>query len=144
MRPIKQHSLRASGEHVGGSRKSVPAIWSPSASRSARARRSWQERQEKKEKKDKIVKKEKKGKKKKVFLFSILALLVLVLSGLGYYFSTTTGPQVTVDKLVTAIEQKDYREVASILSSDKDKWTKEEAQGLLDYMTAQKIDVITN
>jgi len=96
----------------------------------------------KKEKKDEIVKKEKKGKKKKVFLFSILALLVLALSGLGYYFSTTTGPQVTVDKLVTAIEQKDYREVASILSSDKDKWTKEEAQGLLDYMTAQKIDVI--
>ena len=84
----------------------------------------------------------KKVKKKKVFLFSILALLVLALSGLGYYFSTTTGPQVTVDKLVTAIEQKDYREVASILSSDKDKWTKEEAQGLLDYMTAQKIDVI--
>ena len=90
-----------------------------------------------KKKKEKKVKKEKKGKKKKVFLFSILAL-----SGLGYYFSTTTGPQVTVDKLVTAIEQKDYREVASILSSDKDKWTKEEAQGLLDYMTAQKIDVI--
>ena len=95
-----------------------------------------------KKKKEKKVKKEKKGKKKKVFFFSILALLVLALSGLGYYFSTTTGPQVTVDKLVTAIEQKDYREVASILSSDKDKWTKEEAQGLLDYMTAQKIDVI--
>lgn len=94
-----------------------------------------------KKKKEKKVKKEKKGKRKKVF-FSILALLVLVLSGLGYYFSTTTGPQVTVDKLVTAIEQKDYREVASILSNDKDKWTKEEAQGLLDYMTAQKIDVI--
>ena len=94
-----------------------------------------------KKKKEKKVKKEKKGKKKKVF-FSILALLVLALSGLGYYFSTTTGPQVTVDKLVTAIEQKDYREVASILSSDKDKWTKEEAQALLDYMTAQKIDVI--
>ena len=89
----------------------------------------------------KKVKKEKKGKKKKVF-FSILALLVLALSGLGYYFSSTTGPQVTVDKLVTAIEQKDYREVASILSTDKDKWTKEEAQGLLDYMTSQKIDVI--
>ena len=90
----------------------------------------------------KKVKKEKKGKKKKVFFFSMLALLVLVLSGLGYYFSSTTGPQVTVDKLVTAIEQKDYREVASILSTDKDKWTKEEAQGLLDYMTSQKIDVI--
>jgi len=96
----------------------------------------------KKEKKVKKVKKEKKGKKKKVFFFSILTLLVLTLSGLGYYFSSTTGPQVTVDKLVTAIEQKDYREVASILSNDKDKWTKEEAQGLLDYMTAQKIDVI--
>lgn len=95
-----------------------------------------------KKKKEKKVKKEKKGKKKKVFLFSILALLVLVLSGLGYYFSSTTGPQVTVDKLVTAIEHKDYREVASILSSDKDKWTKEEAQSLLDYMTSQKIDVI--
>lgn len=93
-----------------------------------------------KNKKEKKVKKEKKGKKKKVFFFSMLALLVL--SGLGYYFSSTTGPQVTVDKLVTAIEQKDYREVASILSSDKDKWTKEEAQGLLDYMTSQKIDVI--
>lgn len=92
--------------------------------------------------KKKKVKKEKKGKKKKVFFFSILALLVLALSGLGYYFSSTTGPQVTVDKLVTAIEQKDYRKVASILSNDKDKWTKEEAQGLLDYMTAQKIDVI--
>ncbi|AGY39579.1 hypothetical protein ACVRY5_02700 [Streptococcus ilei] len=61
-----------------------------------------------KEKKEKKVKKEKKGKKKKVFFFSILALLVLALSGLGYYFSSTTGPQVTVDKLVTAIEQKDY------------------------------------
>ena len=96
----------------------------------------------KKEKKVKKVKKEKKGKKKKVFFFSILTLLVLTLSGLGYYFSSSTGPQVTVDKLVTAIEQKDYREVASILSKDKDKWTKEEAQGLLDYMTAQKIDVI--
>ena len=95
-----------------------------------------------KKKKEKKVKKEKKGKKKKVFFFSMLALLVLALSGLGYYFSSTTGPQVTVDKLVTAIEQKDYREVASILSSDKDKWTKEEAQGLLDYMTSQKIDVI--
>ena len=92
--------------------------------------------------KKKKVKKEKKGKKKKVFFLSILTLLVLTLSGLGYYFSSTTGPQVTVDKLVTAIEQKDYREVASILSNDKDKWTKEEAQGLLDYMTAQKIDVI--
>ena len=91
-----------------------------------------------KKKKEKKVKKE----KKKVFFFSILTLLVLTLSGLGYYFSSTTGPQVTVDKLVTAIEQKDYREVASILSNDKDKWTKEEAQGLLDYMTAQKIDVI--
>ena len=91
---------------------------------------------------EEAVKKEKKGKKKKVFFFSILALLVLALSGLGYYFSSTTGPQVTVDKLVTAIEQKDYREVASILSTDKDKWTKEEAQGLLDYMTSQKIDVI--
>lgn len=90
----------------------------------------------------KKVKKEKKGKKKKVFLFSLLALLVLILSGLGFYFSSTTGPQVTVDKLVTAIEHKDYREVASILSSDKDKWTKEEAQSLLDYMTSQKIDVI--
>ena len=90
----------------------------------------------------KKVKKEKKGKKKKAFLFSLLALLVLILSGLGFYFSSTTGPQVTVDKLVTAIEQKDYREVASILSSDKDKWTKEEAQSLLDYMTSQKIDVI--
>ena len=95
-----------------------------------------------KKKKEKKVKKEKNGKKKKVFFFSILTLLVLTLSGLGYYFSSTTGPQVTVDKLVTAIEQKDYREVASILSNDKDKWTKEEAQGLLDYMTAQKIDVI--
>ena len=92
-----------------------------------------------KKKKEKQVKK---GKKKKVFFFSILALLVLTLSGLGFYFSSTTGPQVTVDKLVTAIEHKDYREVASILSSDKDKWTKEEAQGLLDYMSAQKIDVI--
>lgn len=90
----------------------------------------------------KKVKKEKKGKKKKVFFFSLLALLVLILSGLGFYFSSTTGPQVTVDKLVTAIEQKDYRKVASILSSDKDKWTKEEAQSLLDYMTSQKIDVI--
>ena len=90
----------------------------------------------------KKVKKEKKGKKKKVFLFSLLALLILILSGLGFYFSSTTGPQVTVDKLVTAIEQKDYRKVASILSSDKDKWTKEEAQSLLDYMTSQKIDVI--
>ena len=90
----------------------------------------------------KKVKKEKKGKKKKVFLFSLLALLVLILSGLGFYFLSTTGPQVTVDKLVTAIEQKDYRKVASILSSDKDKWTKEEAQSLLDYMTSQKIDVI--
>ena len=92
-----------------------------------------------KQKKEKQVKK---GKKKKVFFFSILALLVLTLSGLGFYFSSTTGPQVTVDKLVTAIEHKDYREVASILSSDKDKWTKEEAQSLLDYMTSQKIDVI--
>lgn len=92
-----------------------------------------------KKKKEKQVKK---GKKKKVFFFSILALLVLILSGLGYYFSSTTGPQVTVDKLVTAIEHKDYREVASILSSDKDKWTKEEAQSLLEYMTSQKIDVI--
>lgn len=92
-----------------------------------------------KKKKEKQVKK---GKKKKVFFFSILALLVLTLSGLGYYFSSTTGPQVTVDKLVTAIEHKDYREVASILSSEKDKWTKEEAQSLLDYMTSQKIDVI--
>ena len=95
-----------------------------------------------KKSKKKKVKKEKKGKKKKVFFFSILALLVLTLSGLGFYFSSTTGPQVTVDKLVTAIEHKDYREVASILSSDKDKWTKEEAQSLLDYMTSQKIDVI--
>lgn len=94
------------------------------------------------EQEDSVKKGKKKDKKKKVFLFSLLALLVLILSGLGYYFSSTTGPQVTVDKLVTAIEHKDYREVASILSSEKDKWTKEEAQSLLDYMTSQKIDVI--
>ena len=94
------------------------------------------------EQEDSVKKGKKKDKKKKVFLFSLLGLLVLILSGLGYYFSSTTGPQVTVDKLVTAIEHKDYREVASILSSDKDKWTKEEAQSLLEYMTSQKIDVI--
>ncbi|MFQ6810498.1 MAG: hypothetical protein ACLRSL_05390 [Streptococcus sp.] len=92
----------------------------------------------KKDKKKKV--KKRKGQEKKVFFFSIwLCWSWLVWTRL--LLLDNYGPQVTVDKLVTAIEQG-LPEVASILSSDKDKWTKEEAQSLLDYMTAQKIDVI--
>lgn len=85
----------------------------------------------------------KKLSKKKIGIISALAVLVIALVAAFFYFQSTTRVEVTADKFIKAVDTKDYREAAGLLSTDNDKWTKDEAESLITSMEDQGVDIGT-
>ena len=85
----------------------------------------------------------KKGSKKKIGIIAALILLVIALVATFFYFQFTTRVEVTADQFIKAVDTKDYREAADLLSTDSDKWTKDEAESFITSMEDQGIDIAT-
>ena len=85
----------------------------------------------------------KKLSKKKIGIISSLAVLVIALVAAFFYFQSTTRVEVTADKFIKAVDTKDYREAADLLSTDNDKWTKDEAESFITSMEDQGVDIGT-
>lgn len=85
----------------------------------------------------------KKLSKKKIGIISVLAVLVIALVAAFFYFQSTTRVEVTADKFIKAVDTKDYREAADLLSTENDKWTKDEAESLITSMEDQGVDIGT-
>ena len=85
----------------------------------------------------------KKGSKKKIGIIAALILLVIALVATFFYFQFTTRVEVTADQFIKAFDTKDYREAADLLSTDSDKWTKDEAESFITSMEDQGIDIGT-
>ena len=85
----------------------------------------------------------KKLSKKKIGIISALAVLVIALVAAFFYFQSTTRVEVTADKFIKAVDTKDYREAADLLSTDNDKWTKDEAESFITSMEDQGVDIGT-
>ena len=85
----------------------------------------------------------KKLSKKKIGIISAIAVLVIALVAAFFYFQSTTRVEVTADKFIKAVDTKDYREAADLLSTDNDKWTKDEAESLITSMEDQGVDIGT-
>ena len=85
----------------------------------------------------------KKGSKKKIGIISAIAVLVVALVAIFFYFQSTTRVEVTADKFIKAVDTKDYREAADLLSTDTDKWTKDEAESFITSMEDQGVDIGT-
>ena len=85
----------------------------------------------------------KKLSKKKIGIISAIAVLVIALVSAFFYFQSTTRVEVTADKFIKAVDTKDYREAADLLSTDNDKWTKDEAESLITSMEDQGVDIGT-
>ena len=74
---------------------------------------------------------------KKIGIISAIAVLVIALVAAFFYFQSTTRVEVTADKFIKAVDTKDYREAADLLSTDNDKWTKDEAESFITSMEDQ-------
>lgn len=85
----------------------------------------------------------KKLSKKKIGIISAIAVLVIALVAAFFYFQSTTRVEVTADKFIKAVDTKDYREAADLLSTDNDKWTKDEAESFITSMEDQGVDIGT-
>lgn len=85
----------------------------------------------------------KKASKKKIVILSAIAVLVVALVATFFYFQSTTRVEVTADKFIKAVDTKDYREAADLLSTDTDKWTKDEAESFITSMEDQGVDIST-
>lgn len=85
----------------------------------------------------------KKLSKKKIGIISAIAVLVIALVAAFFYFPSTTRVEVTADKFIKAVDTKDYREAADLLSTDNDKWTKDEAESFITSMEDQGVDIGT-
>ena len=85
----------------------------------------------------------KKGSKKKIGIIAALILLVIALVATFFYFQSTTRVEVTADQFIKAVDTKDYREAADLLSTDSDKWTKDEAESFITSMEDQGVDIGT-
>ena len=85
----------------------------------------------------------KKVSKKKIGIISAIAVLVIALVATFFYFQSTTRVEVTADKFIKAVDTKDYREAADLLSTDNDKWTKDEAESFITSMEDQGVDIGT-
>ena len=83
----------------------------------------------------------KKLSKKKIWIISAVSVLVIALVAAFMYFRSTTSVEVTADKFIKAVDTKDYREAAELLSSGSDKWTKDEAESFITSMADQGIDI---
>ena len=79
----------------------------------------------------------KKLSKKKIGIISAIAVLVIALVAAFFYFQSTTRVEVTADKFIKAVDTSDHREAADLLSTDNDKWTKDEAESLITSMEDQ-------
>ena len=86
---------------------------------------------------------EKKLSKKKIGIISAISVLVIALVAAFFYFQSTTRVEVTADKFIKAVDTKDYREAADLLSTDNDKWTKDEAESFITSMEDQGVDIGT-
>ena len=89
------------------------------------------------------TKSSKKLSKKKIGIISAIAVLVIALVAAFFYFQSTTRVEVTADKFIKAVDTKDYREAADLLSTDNDKWTKDEAESFITSMEDQGVDIGT-
>ena len=96
-----------------------------------------------KKQKDPKTKGGKKLSKKKIGIISAIAVLVIALVAAFFYFQSTTRVEVTADKFIKAVDTKDYREAADLLSTENDKWTKDEAESLITSMEDQGVDIGT-
>ena len=96
-----------------------------------------------KKQKDPKTKGGKKLSKKKIGIISAIAVLVIALVAAFFYFQSTTRVEVTADKFIKAVDTKDYREAADLLSTDNDKWTKDEAESFITSMEDQGVDIGT-
>ena len=85
----------------------------------------------------------KKVSKKKIGIISAIAVIVVALVAAFFYFQSTTRVEVTADKFIKAVDTKDYREAADLLSTDNDKWTKDEAESFITSMEDQGVDIGT-
>lgn len=85
----------------------------------------------------------KKLSKKKIGIISAIAVLVIALVAAFFYFQSTTRVEVTADKFIKAVDTKDYREAADLLSTDNDKWTKDEAESFITSMEDQGVNIGT-
>ncbi|WP_173018853.1 TcaA second domain-containing protein [Streptococcus parasanguinis] len=85
----------------------------------------------------------KKLSKKKIGIISAIAVLVIAMVAAFFYFQSTTRVEVTADKFIKAVDTKDYREAADLLSTDNDKWTKDEAESFITSMEDQGVDIGT-
>lgn len=85
----------------------------------------------------------KKLSKKKIGIISAISVLVIALVAAFFYFQSTTRVEVTADKFIKAVDTKDYREAADLLSTDNDKWTKDEAEIFITSMEDQGVDIGT-
>lgn len=80
-----------------------------------------------------------KAKKRKIIFGSLAAVLVLGL-GAGYvYLSSITGPEVAKEAFIESLASKDYSKVAQQLSTKTEKWTAEEAEAFVTYLTDKGI-----
>lgn len=69
---------------------------------------------------------------------------LLLLAGLGfayYHFDQVTGPEVATDQFVQAVDSNDFDQVAQLLSTKENKWTKEETKGFLAYLEANDVNI---
>lgn len=90
-----------------------------------------------------IKKAKKRLSKKKLVLTALPILLLAGLTAAFFYFRSVTGVKVATEEFAQAVKDKNYDQVASLLSSDKDKWSRSDAKGLLAYLDQQQINIDT-
>ena len=92
----------------------------------------------------KPVKKAKKRiSKKQAIMIGGPTLLVAVLIGAFFYLNSITGVKVVTDHFAKAVSSKDFDEVASLISTQSDKWTRAEARALVEHLESQEINLET-
>ena len=92
----------------------------------------------------KPVKKAKKRiSKKQAIMIGTPTVLVAALIGAFFYLNSITGVKVVTDHFAKAVSSKDFDEVASLLSTQSDKWTRAEARALVEHLESQEINLET-
>ena len=92
----------------------------------------------------KPVKKAKKRiSKKQAIMIGAPTVLVAALIGAFFYLNSITGVKAVTDHFAKAVSSKDFDEVASLLSTQSDKWTRAEARALVEHLESQEINLET-
>lgn len=79
--------------------------------------------------------------KKKKILFGLGAVALLALGAGYYYMDSVTGMDIAVDEFQTAVDSNDYDQIATLLSSNDDKWSKSEAKDFIQYLNSEGVDI---